>query len=48
MAEAIGAVKSKIKEDLSHKFENLRTHIKSLEGVIDTNTKLIKDMTESV
>lgn len=48
MAEAIGTVKDKIREDLNHTFQNLQTHIKSLESVIDTNSKLIKDLSESI
>ena len=48
LAEAIGHVKDKIRADLSHKFENFRSTIKSLEGIIDTNSKLIKDLTETI
>ncbi|CDW81066.1 UNKNOWN [Stylonychia lemnae] len=48
MASVIGSVKEKIREDLNHKFKNLQSHIKSLENVIDTNSKLIKDLTESI
>ncbi len=33
---------------MSHTFQNLRSHIKTLEGVIETNAKLIKDLTESI
>jgi hypothetical protein len=48
MAESIGEVKRKIGEDLSHSFETYRSKIMSLEGVIDTNSKLIRDLTESI
>eukprot|EP00347_Sterkiella_histriomuscorum_P009187 403342191 len=48
LAEVIGSVKDKIRDDLNHKFVNLQTHIKSLEGVIDTNSKLIKDLSEAI
>ena len=41
-------MKAKISEDLSHKFENFKSHIKALEGVNETNSKLIRDLTESV
>ena len=45
MAEVIGSVKEKIREDLEHKFMNFRTSIKTLENVIQTNSKLIRDLT---
>ena len=48
MAEVIGTVKDKIRDDLSHKFTSFKTRITYLEGVIDTNSKLIKDLSESI
>jgi len=48
MAETIGQVKDKIMEDVKFKFETFKSTIKTLENVIDTNSKLIKDLTESV
>ena len=48
MAEAIGSIKQRIKEDLGQRFENFKNHISTLENVIDTNSKLIKDMTEAI
>lgn len=48
MAEVIGSVKEKIREDLEHKFMNFRTSIKTLENVIQTNSKLIRDLTEAI
>jgi len=48
MAETIGQVKDKIMEDLKFKFETFKSSIKTLENVIDTNSKLIKDLTEAV
>ena len=48
MAECIGDIKERIREDIKNKFDSFKSIIKSLEGVIDTNSKLIKDLTESV
>ena len=48
MAEVIGSVKKKIRDDLNHKFETFKSKIKSLESMIDTNSKLIKDLTETI
>jgi len=48
LAETIGQVKEKIAKDLEHKFNNFKSTIRSLEGVIDTNSKLIKDLTEAI
>jgi hypothetical protein len=48
MAETIGQVKAKIMEDVKFKFETFKSTIKTLENVIDTNSKLIKDLTEAV
>ncbi len=48
MAETIGIIKDKIKEDMNHRFNNLKSHIESLESVIDKNSKLIKDLSESI
>jgi chaperonin cofactor prefoldin len=48
MAETIGQVKGKIMEDVKFKFETFKSTIKTLENVIDTNSKLIKDLTEAV
>ena len=48
MAECIGEIKERIREDIKSKFDSFKSTIKSLEGVIDTNSKLIKDLTEAV
>ncbi len=48
MAETIGHIKERIREDLSFKFNSFKSTIKSLESVIDTNSKLIKDLTEAI
>ena len=48
MADVIGSVKAKIMEDVKFKYETFKSTIKTLENVIDTNSKLIKDLTESV
>jgi hypothetical protein len=48
MAETIGLVKAKIMEDVKFKFETFKSTIMTLEGVIDTNSKLIKDLTENI
>ena len=48
MAECIGEIKERIREDIKSRFESLKSTIKSLQGVIDTNSKLIKDLTEAV
>lgn len=48
MAETIGQVKAKIMEDVKFKFETFKSSIKTLENVIDTNSKLTKDLTEAV
>ncbi len=48
MAECIGEIKDRIREDIKSKFDSFKSTIKSLEGVIDTNSKLIKDLTEVV
>jgi hypothetical protein len=48
MAECIGEIKERIREDIKSKFDSFKSTIKSLEGVIDTNSKLIKDLTEAI
>ena len=48
MAEVIGSVKDKIREDINSRFMSFKSTIKTLEGVIDTNSKLIKDLTETI
>jgi hypothetical protein len=48
MAECIGEIKERIRDDLKGKFDSYRSTIKTLESVIDTNSKLIKDLTEAV
>ena len=48
MAETIGQVKAKIMEDVKFKFETFKSTITTLESVIDTNSKLIKDLTDSL
>ena len=48
LAEVIGSIKNRIKEDLQHKFESFRSHIAALEDVIDKNSKVIKDMSEAI
>ncbi len=48
MAECIGEIKERIREDIKSRFESFKSNIKSLQGVIDTNSKLIKDLTEAV
>ncbi len=48
MAECIGEIKERIREDIKSKFDSFKSNIKSLEGVIDTNSKLIKDLTEAI
>ena len=44
----IGSVKDKIREDVHNKFEAFKSKIDSLHGVIDSNSKLIKDLTETI
>ena len=48
MAECIGEIKERIRDDIKSKFDSFKSTIKALEGVIDTNSKLIKDLTEAV
>ena len=48
LIEIVGQVKGKINEDMSQKFLNFKSHIKDLENVIDRNSKLIRDLTESI
>lgn len=48
LVESIGSIKLKLQEDLSHRFKNYKSHINDLEVVIDRNTKLIKDLTETI
>lgn len=48
MAEVIGSVKDRIREDMKHKFDMFQSTINTLQSVIDTNSKLIKDLTEAI
>ena len=48
IVSVIGAVKDKLRDDLEHKYKSFRSHIESLESAIDKNTKLIKDLSESI
>ena len=41
-------MKQKFTVEIAQKFENSKTHIEDLEKVIDENTKLIKDLTETM
>jgi len=48
MAKILGDMKEKLNTDMEAKFTKYSTHIKDLERVIGQNTKLIKDLTESI
>jgi hypothetical protein len=44
----MGSIKKKLGDDMTEKFQNFKAHISDLESAIDMNSKLIKDLTESI